>query len=180
MTGAFCGLILYLKESSGLLLVCCFCQVSYQFFLLYFENHLLYLNVCCDVIWENNPDYIFFFQEPTWPIVVVMLVPTKNLGSKLKRWLWKISSKFKQQLKTINWFQTKYFSSHLTQKNHYHSHLSNSRGGGNKRGGGANVVKINEDWGVLQENNKKRRRDFVRVGFEKTISETPLLLERWE
>ena len=43
MTGVFCGLILYLKEFSGLLLVYCFCQVSYQFFLLYFENHLLYL-----------------------------------------------------------------------------------------------------------------------------------------
>ena len=38
MTGAFCGLILYLKEFSGLLLVCCFCQVSFLFFEFYFEN----------------------------------------------------------------------------------------------------------------------------------------------
>jgi hypothetical protein len=28
---------------------------------------------------------IYFCQEPTWPIVVVMLVPTKNSGSKLKQ-----------------------------------------------------------------------------------------------
>ena len=52
MTGAFCGLILYLKEFSGLLLVCCFCQVSFQFFLLYFENtnDLLHFNFYIDFL----------------------------------------------------------------------------------------------------------------------------------
>ena len=118
MTGVFCGLILYLKEFSGLLLVYCFCQVSFRFSLLYIE----YLNVCSDFIWTSLKQIqtiIYFFQEPTWPIVVVMLVPTKNSGSKLKQWLWKISSKFNYFAKIINYFQIKHFPHNLTPKNHF-------------------------------------------------------------
>ena len=118
MTGAFCGLILYLKEFSGLLLVCCFCQVSFRYFLLYFENtnDLLHFNFYIDFLWKNNPHYFYFYQESTWPIVVVMLVPTKNSGSKLKQWLWKISSKFNCYVKIINYFQFKKNSSHFDKE----------------------------------------------------------------
>ena len=118
MTGAFCGLILYLKEFSGLLLVCCFCQVSSQYFLLYFENtndllKFKFLHWFFMKNRKNNPHYIYFCQESTWPIVVVMLVPTKNSGSKLKQWLWKISSKCNYYGKIIKHFQLKKRSSHF-------------------------------------------------------------------
>ena len=64
MTGVFCGLILYLKEFSGLLLVCCFCQVSSWYFLLYFENTnpLLFFNSYIDLLWKNNPNYNLFLS----------------------------------------------------------------------------------------------------------------------
>jgi hypothetical protein len=85
MTGVFCGLILYLKEFSGLLPVCCFCQVNTRFF-------YCILKIICSILMSAVILYekiiqtiIYFCQEPTWPIVVVMLVPTKNSGSKLKQ-----------------------------------------------------------------------------------------------
>ena len=71
---------------------------------------------------------------------------------------------------------------------YYYFHLSNSQGGWNKRGGGADVVKsINEEEGInvkvvfffLISINEQG--EFLRGGwifFSKLISESPRLLER--